>query len=79
MSVYTEYERDGLAGARAIRLCLYCAIAGCFASGLYELLQPMRSSEPPPLKVIAYGPPSGLPPPPAVPIPKPIATADLLA
>ena len=41
------------------------------------LLQPIGSELP--LKVIAYGPPSGLPPPPAVTIPKPIATADSLA
>ena len=33
----------------------------------------------PALKVIAYGPPSGLPPPPDVTVPKPIVTADALA
>src|SRR4051812_19646140 len=42
MAVYPQYQRDGLAGALAIHLCLYCAVGGCFAFGLYELLQPTR-------------------------------------
>jgi len=84
MALYPKYERDGLAGALAIHLCLYCAVGGCFAFGLYELLQPARSSnpgiaayKPPHRTVIVYGPSSGLPPPREETIPEPIATDDL--
>jgi hypothetical protein len=75
MAVCTKYERDGLEGALAILWCLYCAIVGCFSfvnSG-------SAAYEPPPAKVIAYGPSAGLPPPPDVPVSKPIATADSIA
>src|SRR3954452_16397314 len=74
---------SGLAGALAIHLCL-CAIGGCFAFGLYELLQPTRVNnpgianyKPPPATVIAYGPSSGLPPPPDATVPQPIVTDNL--
>jgi hypothetical protein len=84
MALYAQHQRDGLAGALAMHLCLYCAVGGCFAFGLYELLQPTRSSnpgiaayKPPPRTVIAYGPSSGLPPPREVSIPEPISTEDL--
>jgi hypothetical protein len=62
------------------------ALTGCFAFGLYESPSPSQSSNPviaayksPSLRVIAYGPPSGLPPPPDMAIPKPIVAANLLA
>ena len=84
MAVYPQYQRDGLAGALAIHLCLYCAVGGCFAFGLYELLQPTRfvnpgiaAYKPPPATVIAYGPSSGLPPPPDVTVPAPVVTDDI--
>jgi hypothetical protein len=83
MGGYAHYQRDGLAGALAIHLFLYCAVGGCFAFGLYELLQPTRASnpgitayKPPPKTVIAYGPASGFPPAPAATIPQPIARDD---
>jgi hypothetical protein len=67
-----------------MHLCLYCAVGGCFAFGLYVLLQPTRVAnpgigayKPPPATVIAYGPSSGLPPPPDVTVPQPIATDNL--
>ena len=69
MAGYTRHQGDGLAGALAIHLFLYCAVAGCFFFGLYELLQPTRFNNPgiaaynpPPRTVIAYGPSSGFPP-----------------
>jgi hypothetical protein len=76
-----KYQATGLARALAVRLCI--ALMGCFAFG-YELPQPTHNPvigafTPPPLGVVAYGPPSGLPPPPDVAIPKPIATANSLA
>ena len=84
MSAYPQYQRDGLAGALAIHLCLYCAVGGCFAFGLHELLQPTRfvnpgiaAYKPPPATVIAYGPSSGLPPPPDVTVPAPVVTDDI--
>jgi hypothetical protein len=84
MAHCAQYQRDGLAGALAIHLCLYCAVGGSIGFGLYELLQPARSSnpgiaayKPPPRTVIAYGPSTGLPPPREVSIPEPIATDDL--
>ena len=67
MSDYARYQRDGLAGALAIHLCIYCGVAGCFAFGLYELLQPTRNNnpglaayKPPPATVITHGLPSRL-------------------
>src|SRR4051812_33457848 len=54
MALYPQYERDGLAGALAIHLCLYVAVGGCFALGLYELLQPARVGNP---GLAAYQPP----------------------
>ena len=84
MAVYPQYQRDGLAGALAIHLCIYCAVGGCFAFGLYELLQPTRfvnpgiaAYKPSPATVIAYGPSSGLPPPPDVTVPAPVVTDDI--
>jgi hypothetical protein len=79
----SKYQGNGLARALAVRLCI--ALMGCFASG-FELPQPTQSSNPvigaykcPAFGVVAYGPPSGLPAPPDVAIPKPIATANSLA
>jgi hypothetical protein len=84
MALYAQYQKDGLAGALALHLCLYCAVGGCFAFGLYALLQPTRSSnpgiaayKPPPRTVIAYGPSSSFSPPPDPPIAQPIATDEL--
>jgi hypothetical protein len=84
MAPYAQYQRDGLAGALAIHLCLYCAVGGCFAFGLYGLLQPTRfvnpgiaAYHPPPATVIAYGPSSGLPPPPDVTVPQPVVAGDI--
>ena len=84
MAGYAKYEREGLARGLAVRL--YLVLMGCFAFGQCELPQHMQSSnpviaacKPPSLRVIAYGPPSGLPPPADVAIPKPIATANSLA
>jgi hypothetical protein len=85
MSGYARYQRDGLAGALALHLCLYCCVAGCFAFGLYELMQPTRSNnpglaayKPPPATVITYGLPSRLVPSHPVTIAQPVATADLI-
>jgi hypothetical protein len=52
--MHPQYERDGLPGALAIHLCIYLAVGGCFAFGLYELLQPARVSNP---GLAAYQPP----------------------
>jgi hypothetical protein len=77
-----RHQGDGLAGALAIHLFLYCAVGGCFFFGLYELLQPTRFNNlgmagynPSPRKVIAYGPSSGVPP--DMTVPQPTATDDL--
>ena len=37
---------DGLASSLAIHLCLYCALAACFALVMYYLMQPTRLSNP---------------------------------
>ncbi len=83
MTAYGKRAQDYVARALANCLCLCFA---CVAFGLYGLSQPTHNSNPgikaykaPALKVIAYGPPSGLPPPPNVTVPKPIATAEALA
>jgi hypothetical protein len=62
MTGYPQYQRDGLAGALALHLCVYCFVGGCGAFGLYELLQPTRSInpglaayKPPPATVIRFG------------------------
>jgi hypothetical protein len=54
-------QDDGLAAALGIHLCVYCAVAACFALGLYALLQPSRllnpglaAYKPPPGTIIAY-------------------------
>jgi len=75
MTAYAKRAQDYLAKALAncLRLCF-----AFVAFGLYELSQP-TTYQAPALKVIAYGPPSGLPPPPDVTVPKPIVTADALA
>jgi hypothetical protein len=43
------------AGALAFHFCLYCAVAGCFAFGLYYLMQPTRLAYP---GLAAYKPPA---------------------
>jgi hypothetical protein len=85
MSDYARYQRDGLAGALAIHLCIYCGVAGCFAFGLYELLQPARNSnpgvaayKPPPATVITRGLPSRLAASPPATATQPAASADLI-
>jgi hypothetical protein len=62
MTGYPQYQRDGLAGALAFHLWVYCFVVGCGAFGLYELLQPTRSTnpglaayKPPPATVIRFG------------------------
>ena len=54
-------QSDGLEVAPAILLGLYCAVAGCFAFGLYALHQPTRLSNPslsvyqfPPATIVTY-------------------------
>ena len=44
-------QSDGLEVAPAILLGLYCAVAGCFAFGLYALHQPTRLSKSQPVRV----------------------------
>ena len=44
--MYAPHQREGLAGALAIHLLLYCGIGACFGFGLYELLQPARVGNP---------------------------------
>ncbi len=41
-----ERHPDGVAAALAIHVCLYCAVAGCFALALYYLMQPTRLPNP---------------------------------
>ena len=41
-----ERQADGVAGALAIHLGLYCAVAVCFALALHYLMQPARLSNP---------------------------------
>lgn len=84
MAGYVRYHRDGLAGALAIHLLIYCFVGGGFFFGLYELLQPTRFNnpgitayKPPPGTVIAYGSSSALPRPSEATIPQPIVTEDL--
>jgi hypothetical protein len=45
-----------VAAALGIHLCLYCAVAACFAVGFYALLQPSRFPNP---GLAAYKPPPG--------------------
>jgi hypothetical protein len=84
MAGYAHYQRDGLAGALALHLFIYCAVGVGFFFGLYGLLQPTRINnpgsaayKPAPGTVIAYGPSSGFPPPPDATIPQPITTDNL--
>jgi hypothetical protein len=42
----SERDPDGAAGALAMHLCLYCAVAACFALVLYYLMQPTRLPNP---------------------------------
>jgi hypothetical protein len=49
-------QDDGVAAALGIHLCLYCAVAACFAVGFYALLQPSRFPNP---GLAAYKPPPG--------------------
>ena len=39
-------QDDGVGAGLGIHLCLYCAVAGCFALGFYALLQPSRVPNP---------------------------------
>jgi hypothetical protein len=41
-----QRESDGVAAALAIHLCVYCAVGGLFALGLYCLMQPTRLPNP---------------------------------
>jgi hypothetical protein len=41
-----QRESDGVAPALAIHLCVYCAVGGLFALGLYYLMQPTRLPNP---------------------------------
>jgi len=43
---YSRSRADGVAGDLALLLSLYLAVAGGFAFGLYELLQPTRFTNP---------------------------------
>jgi hypothetical protein len=42
----SQRDPDGVAAGLAIHLGLYCAVAGCFAFGLYYLMQPTRLVNP---------------------------------
>jgi hypothetical protein len=60
IAAYSAHRSDGETAALGIHLIVYCAIAACFAFGLYALLQPSRgpnsgSYKPPPATVISYG------------------------
>ena len=62
MARHYREQSDGLEVAPAILLGLYCAVAGCFAFGLYALHQPTRLSNPalsayqfPPATIVTYG------------------------
>jgi hypothetical protein len=54
MAGHLPSRSDGLDAALGIHLALYCAVACCFAFGLYLLLQPSRSANP---GLAAYKPP----------------------
>jgi hypothetical protein len=61
MARTTRAPSDGMATALGIHLCLYCAVAGCLAYGLYALLQPahfanpgVATYQPPPSTVVTY-------------------------
>jgi hypothetical protein len=41
-----QRDSHGLAGALAMHLCVYCAVAACFALALYYLMQPTRLPNP---------------------------------
>ena len=41
-----QRNSHGLAGALAMHLCVYCAVAACFALALYYLMQPTRLPNP---------------------------------
>jgi hypothetical protein len=41
-----QRDPDGVAGALAMHLSLYCAVAACFALVLYYLMQPSRLPNP---------------------------------
>jgi len=56
MSRSSERDPDGVAGALAMHLCFYCAVAACFALVLYYLMQPTRLPNP---GMAAYKPPLG--------------------
>jgi len=54
MDAYSRSRGEGAARDLAFLLCLYLAVAGGFAFGLYELLQPTRFTNP---GLAAYKPP----------------------
>jgi hypothetical protein len=61
MARHCREQSGGLEVAPAILLGLYCAVAGCFAFGLYALHQPTRLSNPslsvyqfPPATIVTY-------------------------
>ena len=64
IAAYSAHRSDGETAALGIHLIVYCAIAACFAYGLYAMLQPSRGPnsgltayKPPPATVISYGKP----------------------
>jgi hypothetical protein len=71
----SSHPSSGLAGAAAITLGLYVGVGGCFAAGLYWLLQPrvianpgLAAYKPPPKTMVTYAgsPGAWTPPPPTV-------------
>src|SRR5262245_9528845 len=63
MARHSRERTNGLEAALAIHLGIYCAVAACFALGLYALLQPARYTNPglsaykaPPAMVVTYLP-----------------------
>jgi len=46
MSRFSERDPDGVAGALAMHLGFYCAVAACFALLFYYLMQPTRLPNP---------------------------------
>ena len=56
--MYGSFQRsnDGLPVALAMHLGIYCAVAVCFAFGVYEFMQPSRIPNP---GLAGYKPPPG--------------------
>ena len=74
MRACAKPERNRLAGTLANIFALLPLLSAYTGQPTHDI-----SPGIPTWQVIAYGPPSGLPPPPNVTVPKPIATADALA